>query len=355
MTTDPAASPLLGDRQPARPGMWDSTLRGDLGGILGSLRSSLAVSTYQSGRIVLIRNQGDLVNTHLRSLRGPMGMAYRKGTLAVGTHNQVKIYRNLTSAAANIEPAGSHDACLVPMRAIYTGDLRIHDVAWAGGELWAVATRFSHLVTFDAERSFVPRWKPPFVTALTAEDRCHLNGLCVVDDEVRYVTALGVSDTAGGWREDKARGGVIMDVTTSEIIARGLSMPHSPRWHEGQLWFCESGEGSLARVDPATGEVTTIASLPGFTRGLSMVGPLAFVGLSQVRESSTFGGLPLTSRLDRRQSGLAVVHIETGEVLASLAFDDQIQEIFEVTVLPGMSFPELAEDDSPLVDNSFYL
>ena len=47
----------------------------------------------------------------------------------------------------------------------------------------------------------------------------------MIDDEPRYVTALGETDVAGGWREHKADGGVLIDVATNETLLSGLSMP----------------------------------------------------------------------------------------------------------------------------------
>jgi uncharacterized protein (TIGR03032 family) len=105
----------------------------------------------------------------------------------------------------------------------------------------------------------------------------------------------------------------------------------------------ESGEGTLATVDVRTGEVTTVAELPGFTRGLAFAGRYAFVGLSQVREATTFGGLPLTGRLEDRQCGVWIVDIETGRVMGFVRFEDKVQEIFDVALLPGLSFPEILE------------
>ncbi|MEO7197462.1 MAG: TIGR03032 family protein, partial [Solirubrobacterales bacterium] len=237
----------------------------------------------------------------------------------------------------------------------HTGDIRIHEIAYAGDELWLVNTRFSCLCTIDEDHSFVPRWRPPFISALASEDRCHLNGLAVVDEKVRYVSMLGVTDVAGGWRENKARGGQIMDVASSEAVVTGLSMPHSPRWYRDKLWVLESGEGSIGVCDLATGEVETIARLPGFTRGLSFLGPLAFIGLSEVRESATFGGLPLTGRLEERQCGVWVVNIETGETVAFLRFEELVEEIFAVLALPGIRFPELAEPASDAVNLTYVL
>lgn len=100
----------------------------------------------------------------------------------------------------------------------------------AGAGLWLVNTRFSCLCTIDSKHSFVPRWRPRFVSGLSPEDRCHLNGLGMRDGRPRYVTALGQTDERGGWRANKRDGGCLIDVDSGEIISQRLSMPHSPRW-----------------------------------------------------------------------------------------------------------------------------
>jgi uncharacterized protein (TIGR03032 family) len=284
-----------------------------------------------------------------------MGLAVAPGRIAVGTRAEVLDYRNFPAVAPKIEPAGKHDACFLPRNKHFTGDIRIHEIAFAQGELWLVATNFSCLATLDAEHSFVPRWMPPFITELTNEDRCHLNGLCVVEGRVRYVTALGETDEPGGWREQKASGGVLIDVASGETVLTGLSMPHSPRWYDGRLWLLESGKGTLSVADPAAGSVETVAELPGFTRGLLFAGGLAFVGLSQVRETATFGGLPMLERLDERLCGVWAVHPETGETVGFLRFEELVQEVFDVAVLPGHRYPEIAEEGSDAASQSFVL
>jgi uncharacterized protein (TIGR03032 family) len=145
---------------------------------------------------------------------------------------------------------------------------------------------------------------------------------------------------------------VLLDVESGETAVSGLSMPHSPRWHDGRLWLLESGEGTLATVDVEAGRVETVCRLPGFTRGLTFAGPFAFVGLSEVREATTFGGLPLTGRLEERQCGVWVVNVESGQVAAFLRFEDLVQEIFDVELLP-LSFPEIAEHGSDAVNEAF--
>jgi uncharacterized protein (TIGR03032 family) len=323
--------------------------------LLARLRSSLLVSTYQSGKLICARDREGLLNTHFRDFDKPMGLAVAPGRFALATRTEVWDYRDMPAVAPKLEPAGRHDACFIPRNHHVTGDALMHELAFAGGELWAVATSFSCLATLDSDHSFVPRWTPPFITRLTSEDRCHLNGLAVKDDSVTYVTALGQTDEPGGWRRGKATGGCLIDVASSEIVCAGLSMPHSPRWHNGRLWLLESGCGALITVDLASGSTETVIELPGFTRGLALTGETAFVGLSQIRESSTFGDLPLTARLQERVCGVWVVDLRRGQIAGFLRFEDLVQEIFDVALLPGVRFPEIAELGSTATSTSFVL
>ncbi len=317
---------------------------------------SLVVSTYQAGKVILIRADGDKLNTHFRTFGKPMGIAADRARLTIGGANTVWFYRNVPAVAAKIEPAGKHDACFLPRRLHVTGDIDIHEMAYdQSGELWVVNTRFCCLSTLDVDHSFTPRWRPPFVSAYAPEDRCHLNGLALGDGRVKYVTALGETDAAGGWRVNKKSGGLLMDVETNEILLRGLSMPHSPRWYRGKLWLLESGDGGIAIADLARGTWQTIARLPGFTRGIDFVGPIAFVGLSQVRESATFSGIPLVERLNERTCGVWVVNLETGQTLGFIRFEAGVQEIFAVQVLHGIRFPELLEWNDERLSQSYVL
>jgi uncharacterized protein (TIGR03032 family) len=320
------------------------------------LQISLVVSTYQAGKAIIVRNDGGALNTHFRTFTKPMGIAADGMRLTIGGANTVWEYRNMPAVAEKLDPPGKHDACFLPRRIHVTGDIDIHELGWdANKELWVVNTRFCCLCTLDADHSFYPRWRPPFVSALAPEDRCHLNGLAMVDGRPKYVTALGQTDSAGGWRANKARGGILMDIGTNEILLRGLSMPHSPRWYQGKLWVLESGEGTLAQVDLDARTWRAVAQVPGFTRGIDFVGPLAFIGLSQVRESAVFSGIPLVQRLKERTCGVWVVNIENGQTVGFLRFEAGVQEIFAVSVLRDMRFPEMLEWTDPRLSQSYVL
>jgi uncharacterized protein (TIGR03032 family) len=258
-------------------------------------------------------------------------------------------------AAGATTPQGA-DRKFVPREGRVTGRSDIHDIGM--GEIDGarapvfVNTLFSCLATVSDKASFRPLWRPKFISTLAPEDRCHLNGLAVAGGRPAFATALGRSDAPAGWREGKADGGVLLDVASGEAVAGGLSMPHSPRWHDGRLWVLESGKGEIGVVDLATGRVETVAQLPGFTRGLAFAGPYAFVGLSQVRES-VFAGIPLGARLKERVSGVWVIDLRSGSTAGFLRFEDAIQEIFDVALLPGLRFPELTEPDDDLIASTY--
>ena len=173
-----------------------------------------------------------------------------------------------------------------------------------------------------------------------------------MDGRARCVTALGESDSPKGWREKKANGGVLIDLENGKALCRGLSMPHSPRWYADRLWVLESGNGTLATIDRNTGRLETIAQVAGFTRGLDLLGPFAFIGLWQVRASALFIGIPHTERLHERTCGVWVVDIRNGRVVAFLRFDATVQEIIAVKVLPGIRYPEILEPGDELIASS---
>lgn len=328
----------------------------NLPALFEQLGISLVVSTYQAGKVILVRNDNGALNTHFRTFSKPMGIASDRARLTIGGTNTVWYYRNVPAVAPKLEPAGKHDACYLPRRIHVTGDIDIHEMAYdRDGELWIVNTRFCCLCTLDENHSFYPRWRPHFVSALSPQDRCHLNGLAMVDGKPKYVTALGETDTQGGWRENKANGGILMDIERNEILLRGLSMPHSPRLYDGKLWLLESGQGSLAAVDLNNRTWRTVAEMPGFTRGIDFYGPFAFIGLSQVRESAVFSGIPLVERLSERTCGVWVIHIETGQTVGFLRFESGVQEIFAVQILQGMKFPEVLEWGDEKLSHSYVL
>jgi uncharacterized protein (TIGR03032 family) len=314
----------------------------NLPSILQGLNASLLVSTYQAGKVVGVGVAEDELALSYHNFERAMGVAVSSDVVAVGARAQIWFLKSAKDLTQRIEPAGRHDACFVTRSSRFTGEIQGHEMAWSGAELWIVNTAFSCLCTLHPEHSFEPRWRPPFVTRLAPEDRCHLNGLAMKDGRPKYVTVLGETDGAHGWRPGKATGGALIDVDSSSTVARGFAMPHSPRIHDGHVWLLHSGVGRLVRIDPATGRHDDVAALPGYVRGLSFAGPFAFIGLSKVRETSTFGGMPIAERREELKCGIGVVDLRTGRLAAHLEFTSGIDEIFDVQVLPGARAPALS-------------
>src|SRR5262245_21301091 len=180
--------------------------------VLQQLGASLVITTYQANKLLVVRAAGAGMSMLVRTFDRPMGLAAASDRFALGCRDQVWEFRSAPAIAPMVEPAGQHDACFIRRTSHVTGDMCVHEIAWAGDELWVVNTRFSCLCTLDPAYSFVPRWRPPFITALSADDRCHLNGMAVVNGQPKYITALGETDTPNGWRADKAHGGCLMEV-----------------------------------------------------------------------------------------------------------------------------------------------
>ncbi len=321
--------------------------------LLRELRCSLIVTTFQAGRVILMRPQRAAINTHFVALPRPMGLAADENRIFIGAHRSVHEYRNVPAVASHVDPPGANDAVYLLRNVHVTGHVDIHEMAFAGSVCWYVNTLFSCLCTLDSEHSFVPRWRPRFVSGYAPEDRCHLNGLAMGGGKPRYVTALGESNVREGWRANKRTGGIVLDVESGEIVARGLSMPHSPRLHRGRLWVLESGRGALSTVDPVSGRVETVAQVPGFTRGLDFAGPIAFIGLSQLRASNPFTDIPLTDQNPDRSSGIWAVNVETGQTIAFLRFSASVEEIFAVQALPGLLAPLILEEHDALLDSTW--
>jgi len=306
---------------------------------LDSEHISLAFTTYQTNRLFLVgcKNNGHL-SVNQRLFDKPMGLYASDESLYMATRHQIW---QLENRLAKDELHKNCDRLYVPNQSHTTGDLNVHDVVVTQDQkILFINTDFSCLATLQAGFSFAPIWKPPFITKLAAEDRCHLNGLAMQDGEPTYVTACSVTDEAAGWRNHRLEGGVVIHMPSNEIIATGLSMPHSPRWYQGKLWLLNSGTGEFGYLDGDKFEPVIFCH--GFVRGLAFWKNYALVGLSKLR-SKVFSGLCLEDRLAEEnmtsQCGLVVVDLDTGNICHSLQIDGVVEELFDVVVLPNVRQP----------------
>lgn len=242
--------------------------------------------------------------------------------------------------------------------------INIHDIDWGNEGLWVVNSSFSCLCTIEPDYSFVPQWKPYFISELVPEDRCHLNGMTLKDGKPAYVTTFSKFDEAGMWRKNKQFDGTLMDVETNQILVDGLAMPHSPRWYQDHVYFCNSGHGLICTYHPETKETTTVAEVPGFTRGMDFYGPIMFVGLSKVREADVSKPAPLSNKYDETFSGIWLFNTKENVLstdnktkyikeVGNIKFTGNVDQIYDVAVIPNSSFPELIEPTHPRIRNHF--
>lgn len=307
--------------------------------LLDALDCSLALTTYQAGKVLLLSPTDDHLIQLPRNFHRPMGMAVSGDRMAVATLDSVVLLENAAALAPTYPSKPNYyDALYIPRASFYTGPVDLHDMAYAGDTLWAVNTVFSCLCHLSLSHSFHPVWKPAFVSALVPEDRCHLNGLALDHEgNPAYVTALGTGDTAKQWRENRLGGGAIIHVPTGEVVLSGLPMPHSPRLYDGKLYFTLAATGEFCIGDPATGTYDVINRVPGFARGLAKQGDYVFIGHSKLRKKHLFGDLTIAQR--NPVAGMQVLHLPSGAIAGGIHYHTSCEEIYDVHVLEGMRRP----------------
>lgn len=324
---------------------------------LASLGITVAFTSYQSNILYTIGNKPDGgTHVHQSSVVRPMGLCTdRSGELFLSAGHQIIRFANDLNEGTVANKV--FDACYVARTVHNTGQVDAHDIGLdRQGRPVFVNTGYNCLATIDDRYSFQELWRPPFISALVPEDRCHLNGLAMVDGEAAYVTAVSRSDTIDGWRDRRHGGGIVIDVRSDEIICEGLSMPHSPRVHNGELWVLNSGTGELGIIEGAatgTGRFIPRAFCPGFTRGLALRGNFAFVGLSRPRYQR-FEGLPLDQRLKETDSepwtGIQIIDLTSGTCVDWFRMDGPIAEIYDVALLNHRCVMTITPD-SPEIRN----
>lgn len=334
------AGGILAPRLDASPGF---------AGWLGETGGSLAVSTLTSNVLLFLSAgpDGRLV-AGTRDYGFCRGLAIdRSGMWVAGDKQLVRL--------ANIGPRRvgevEHDAVFLANRAHFVGRSLVHDIAMdvtLQGErhdMVFVNTSYSVLATVDPDASFRPLWKPSHVSALAAEDRCHLNCFGLEGDRLRWVSMFSGTDSPEGWREAPAEAGLVIDVESNEVVCRGLSKPHSLRWHQGRLWLLDSGSGTFGHVDFDTGRLVPVCRFDTFLRGLAMIGPYAVIGGSARRPSMKAGAAAIPGLVvgapQKRISALYVVDLRSGAVAHALRAIG-LQGLYDVVHLPTFTRPLVA-------------
>lgn len=311
---------------------------------------TIVFTTYQNSRVFFLMadEQGQTHATE-RIVGSAMGLAVDRDKMWVANKEQVWRFANVGPRKFKQgERDIDSDAVFMPRWGLFLGGCDTHDVAAGvkhGGrvhELAFINTNFNCIASIDGHYNFVPIWKPNFISSIGMGDRCHLNGMGTRDGQIAFVTACSTTDVVGSWREHKAGGGVLIDVASQSTLAGGLSMPHSPRWHDGKVWMHNSGQGDFGYVDPQQGRFEPVLQCPGFARGLAIVGNHAVIGLSTLRDNTFASGLPIKQRLEsqniEQRCGLLVVNLQTGKIEHWLTIQG-VTELYDVAWLSGIQRP----------------
>lgn len=317
---------------------------------------SIAFTTYRAGKLFAVGRESGRPSIYQRNFPKCMGLSVDSNdNLWMCTLDGVmKLSLSEHPSYSNI----GMDRVLVPRTFHWTGDALLHDLALTPDDNpLFVTTRFNCVSRLDDKHGFEPVWKPPFIDGVHAEDRCHINGLALDGDQPGYATLAARSNTRDGWRDHMQDGGLVLDIQTGESVTEGLSMPHSPRLHRGQLWILDSGTGNLGVIDRRKKQFRPVCFLPGFLRGLCFHDKYAIVASSQARDLQQFQTFELSRTLGPQppMCGLFVVDIERAEVVHVLDIQGDIRELFDVTVLPGLRRPAIHRYDEETEESLLFL
>ncbi len=319
--------------------------------LLLSLNCTISITTYQAGKLVFISPKDENYLIQLpRTFQKPMGIAYdeEKDKMAIACKDEIIVFANSPELAKHYPKSpNKYDALYMPRATYHTGAIDIHDLYYGSDKkLYGVNTLFSCLISIDDDYNFTPYWKPPFIDKYVSEDRCHLNGMALVNGKPKYVTAFNQGNSFQSWRDVVTTDGIIMDIDSNEIVAANIPMPHSPRWYNNQLYVLLSATGELAKINLDNGKYEIITRLDGFVRGMSLYKDYLFIGLSKLRKnSSTFAKLKIADKAN--QSGIVIIHLPTGSVAGKITYLTSVDEIYDVHILPNKIRPNILNTIRP--------
>lgn len=317
--------------------------------LLFKLKCSIVISTYQANKVVFISAVDENRITQLpRDFVKPMGFEIDGNKMLLATKEEVIYFENSRDLAKHYpNKKDTYDSLFLPRTTFYTGQVDMHDVAMGTEGIWAINTSFSCLCQVTGNFNFIPKWQPSFINELVSEDRCHLNGLVMINGKPKYVTALGTTNKPQGWRDSIVDGGVLIDVETNEIILDKLPMPHSPMMHNGELYMLLSASGELVKVDIKGKKYEVLKKLDGFCRGMDVCGDYMFVAMSKLRKnSSTFAKLPFAKNAD--VASIKVIHLPTKALVGELIYQASVDEIYSLKILTNSTRANILNTTAPM-------
>ncbi|MDO4574550.1 MAG: TIGR03032 family protein [Planctomycetia bacterium] len=313
---------------------------------------SIALTLPTSGKVAFLGWDGRQITAFYRQFDYPTGMAVHGEQLLITSRQRITLYANNRQLSYDYDPQtpGVYDSCYLPRASWYVGEVYPRETAFDKQGMLFVNTRFSCLARPSFKYHFETAWKPEFVSEVVPEDRCHLSGVAIAENQAAYVTAFGATNTQEGWKENLLTSGVLINVPANQVVLRGLCMPHSPRWYKGCLWFLNSGAGELWVLSPRTNDVKVVCSLPGYVHGLDFWNDYAIIGVSLPRNGENNGEngrLPFMRKNQKPFCGVVVLNIHSGQIAGIFQFLQGCSEIFDLRLLPKSRRVALLTLDKP--------
>jgi len=355
--------------------------------ILKDFKISLAITSYHSNRLFFLKSDNVNIKISSYKFKSPMGLYIDKDKLTIGTYTQIinfkrndKVLNQIQNGSLDDETKYTSkilekdkekmkqwrnnrekelkiikeaDTLYHLINSVTTGMINIHDIAWEDNKIWMVNSTFSCLSTLDQNYNFIAEWKPAFITNLVAQDKCHLNGMAMVNGKPKYVTTFNKSNDKDFWKKEREHNGTLIDIDTNEILLNNLIMPHSPKYYQNNIYFSEAGTGIVFKYNLETKEKEEIVKLQGFTRGIAFYDTFMFIGLSQVRSSDIQNPLPLTLMYNQTFSGVWIINLEDNSEVAYYRFEDDVEQVYDINIIENSINPELLNDDNGLLEHIF--
>ncbi len=162
---------------------------------LAASGGSVAITTYTSGKLVLVSSRGERLRFRTLPLPRPMGMALAGRHLALAVRKRILVFHTARGDTGGKSDTGA-DALFIPKRQFVTGKINVHDVAFGRRGVYFANTRCNCLARATTRCSFLRCWQPPFISDMVHQDRCHLNGIGMHHGQPAMATAFCETDHA---------------------------------------------------------------------------------------------------------------------------------------------------------------
>jgi uncharacterized protein (TIGR03032 family) len=328
------------------PQLLRCSVRGKFWDALAEAGQTLIVTReYEHLVIALAISNGKPRISCLR-LPHPNGVAVdqTKGRLYIASTRNPNMIFEFAACSDSVRRDGagkSSSDFLLPVQARYLpGCLYIHDIAVIKGKLFANAVGMNAVVELPFDGGFKTVWWPRCIDGrngkrLFGKNYLQLNSIAPAEDiNSSFFSASAAEPSArrpGHLNFPVDGRGVIFYGRTRQVVAEGLTRPHSARLIGPTLWVDNSGYGEVGRI--SDGRFEAIARLPGWTRGLGACGNVAFVGTSRVipRFACYAPGIDI----EKSQTGIHALDLKSGRVLGSIIWP-RGNQIFGVEFTRGI-------------------